>query len=127
MGMKATGDRTEEANDLVATITGNMFPCKIPWLKMPQGSRKVEMIQVFSGHCGTVTMTVVAAGGTGRSGFHITCNGCGMQAARFPAMPSPTLRQFTGIWKPDLNVHKYPFRVHVILRRSICCPSWISL
>ena len=29
------------------------------------------MIQLLPGHYGTVTMTVVAAGGTGGSGFHI--------------------------------------------------------
>ena len=36
---------------------------------MPQGLSKVEMIQLFSGHYGAVTMTVAATSGTGRNGF----------------------------------------------------------
>ena len=52
---------------------------------MLQGSKKVEMIQLFTGHYATVTMVAAAAGGTGRSGFHISWNGWGMPAAMVPA------------------------------------------
>ena len=69
--MKTTRDRTKKDNDLPAAAAGNLFRHKISWLKMPQGLIKVEMIQVFPGHYGTVTMMVAAAGGTGRNGFHI--------------------------------------------------------
>ena len=65
-------DRTKKDNDLPAAAAGNLFPYKFSWLKMPEGSSKVEMIQLFQGHYGTVTTMVAAAGGTGRSGFHIS-------------------------------------------------------
>ena len=70
--MKTLRDRTKKDNDLQAAATGNLFPYKISWLKMPQGFRKVEMIQLFPGHYCTVTIMVAAAGGTGRNGFHIS-------------------------------------------------------
>ena len=70
--MKKVRDRTKKDNDLPAAAAGNLFPYKISWLKMPQGFRKVEMIQLFPGHYSTVTIMVAAAGGTGRDGFHIS-------------------------------------------------------
>ena len=68
--MKTMRDRTKKDNDLPAAAAGSLFPYKISWLKMPQGFRKVEMIQLFPGHYGTVTIMVAAAGGTGRNNFN---------------------------------------------------------
>ena len=65
-------DRTKEDNDLPAAVVDNLFPYKISWLNMTQGSRKVETIQLFQGHYDTVTMMVATADGAGRSGFHIS-------------------------------------------------------
>ena len=59
--MKTMRDRTKKDKDLPAAVAGNLFPFKTSWLKM----RKVDMIQLFPGHCGTVTMMVAAGGGTG--------------------------------------------------------------
>ena len=70
--MKTMRDRTKEDNDLLAAIADNLFRYKISWLKMSQGLRKVEMIQLFPGHYGTVTMMVATARGTGRNGLRIT-------------------------------------------------------
>ena len=62
------------------------------------------MIQLFPGHGGTVTMMVAAAGGTGRSCFHLNGNGCGMPAVMVTAMPAAALRHLTVLWKPGLNL-----------------------
>ena len=70
--MKTMKGGTKEENDLPTAAASNLFPYKISWLKMLQGLNKVEMIQLFPGHYGTVTMMVVPAGGTGRNGFHIS-------------------------------------------------------
>ena len=70
--MKTLRDRTRKDNDLPAAVAGNLYPYKMSWLKMPQGFRKVEMIQLFPGHYGAVTMMVAAAGGTRRNGFHVS-------------------------------------------------------
>ena len=60
----------EQRKTIVAD--GSLFPFKISWLKMTQGSRKVEMIQLSLGHYGTLTSMAAAAGSTGRSGFQIS-------------------------------------------------------
>ena len=92
--MKTVRDRTVEDNHLPTAAAGSLFPYEISWRKMPQGSTKVEIIQLFPGHCGTVTMMVVAAGGSWRSGLHISSYVCGMPAAMVPAMPVAALRQY---------------------------------
>ena len=71
-----------------AAAAGNLFPYKISRPKLSQGSKKTEMIQLFLDHYRTVNVMVAAAGGTGRSGSHISSNGCGMRAAMVPTMPS---------------------------------------
>ena len=70
--MKTMRYRTKENNNLPAAAPGNLFPYEISRLNMPQGTRKVEMNQLFPGHYGTMNMMVATAGGTGRSGFHIS-------------------------------------------------------
>ena len=39
---------------------------------IPEGLRKVELVQLFPSRYGTATIMVAAADGTGRSGFHLT-------------------------------------------------------
>ena len=68
--MKTNRDGAKEYNDLPAIAAGNLFPYKISWPRITQGLRRVEMIQLFPGHYGTVTMMVEATGG--RSDFHMT-------------------------------------------------------
>ena len=65
-------DITKEDNGLPAAAAGNLFPYKISWLKLPQGSREVEMIQFLPDHYGTVTIIVATAGSTRRNDFHIS-------------------------------------------------------
>ena len=70
--MKTMRDRTKESNGLSAAATGNLFSDRSSWLRLPQGSREVEISHHFPDHYGTVTMMVSPAGGTGRNGFHIS-------------------------------------------------------
>ena len=48
--MKTMKNRTMGDKALPAAAAGSLLPYKISWLKMPQGSRKVEIIQLFPGH-----------------------------------------------------------------------------
>ena len=60
--MKTMRDRAKEDSGMQEDAAGNLFPNEISWLKLSQGSRKFEMIQLFPGHYGIITMMVAAAG-----------------------------------------------------------------
>ena len=53
---------TKEDNGLPVDAIGNLSPYKFSWPKMSQRLRIVELIQLFPGHYGPVTMMVATAG-----------------------------------------------------------------
>ena len=94
---------------------------------MLQASKKIEMILLFPCHYYTVTMMIAAAGGTERSGFHLSGNGCGMPAAMVSAMPVAALRHLAAIWTPGYNSRNgASFNLHqnaYILRYLLVLPN----
>ena len=86
--MERMRDRTNEDNGLPAASAHRLFLHKISWLKMPQGSRKVEMIQLSPSYYGTVTMVAAAARDTKR-----TKEVSSMQVEMVPACRGQWFRQ----------------------------------
>ena len=63
-----------------------------------------QKLKLFPSLYSTTTIMVEDAGCTKRSGFHLSCNGCGMLAAMVPAKPAATVWHLAAMWKPGFTV-----------------------